>query len=133
MNLYDELGVDKDATQEEIKKAYRKKAKANHPDKKGDEEKMQSINKAYAVLKNPFKKERYDKYGEENTINNDDVELTRIICEVVQSLIMRNPANIKNFLKDVKNEWERNYNQGKNKIAQEKLKRRFERLRTLKE
>lgn len=120
MDLYRELGVEKDASADEIKRAYRKQAKSNHPDKKGSEEKMQNINRAYAVLKNPLKRDRYDRYGEESTVDNDNVELTRIICEVVQSLIQRNPAHIKNFLTGLKHEWERNYKQGKAKIIKEK-------------
>ena len=63
-NLYDVLGVDKNATEEELKLAYRKAAKENHTDKGGDNDKMILVNKAYDVLKNPKKKEHYDKTGE---------------------------------------------------------------------
>jgi len=63
--LYDSLGVDKKATAEDIKKAYRKKASENHPDKGGDNEKMTEITKAYGVLGNEKKRERYDSTGQE--------------------------------------------------------------------
>lgn len=120
MDLYKELGVNKDANIDEIKKAYRKQAKANHPDKHGDEEKMQSINKAYAILKNPFKRERYDRFGEEETVNNDDAKLTQIICDIVASLILKNPDDIKVFLQGLKREWNSTYNSGIIKVKQEK-------------
>jgi curved DNA-binding protein CbpA len=61
MDHYDTLGVAKDATQEEIKKARNKKAREHHPDKHGgDTSKMAEVNKAYDVLSDPLKRERYD-------------------------------------------------------------------------
>jgi len=64
-DLYDSLGVDKNSSADEIKKAYRKKASENHPDKGGDNEKMTEITKAYSVLGNEKKRERYDATGQE--------------------------------------------------------------------
>jgi len=61
--LYECLGVEKNATQDEIKKAYRKLAVKLHPDKGGDPEKFKEINAAYEVLGNPEKREMYDRYG----------------------------------------------------------------------
>ena len=65
---YQILGVSRNATADEIKKAYRKLAMKYHPDKaKGDkkqaEEKFKQISEAYAVLSNPEKKKEYDKFG----------------------------------------------------------------------
>ncbi len=65
-DLYAILGVDKKATQADIKKAYRKKAKTNHPDVGGDEETFKKITHSYEVLSDPVKKENYDKYGSED-------------------------------------------------------------------
>lgn len=66
-DYYEVLGVGKDATPEEIKKAYRKKAIEFHPDKNpGDkqaEEKFKEAAEAYDVLSNPDKKARYDRFG----------------------------------------------------------------------
>jgi DnaJ family protein A protein 2 len=64
--LYDVLGVDKDATPDTIKKAYRKKAMKHHPDKGGDEESFKKINEAFEVLNDPKKKRQYDS-GTQNT------------------------------------------------------------------
>ncbi len=62
-DYYKILGVNRDASQEEIKKAYRKLAHKYHPDKGGDEEKMKEINEAYQVLSNREKRAQYDKFG----------------------------------------------------------------------
>lgn len=62
-NYYEELGVSRDATPEQIKKSYRKLARKYHPDvsKEADaEEKMQAINVAYDTLSNEEKKKEYD-------------------------------------------------------------------------
>ena len=69
-DYYKILGVSKDASPEEIKKAYRKLALKYHPDRtKGDkaaEEKFKEINEAYAVLSDPEKRKEYDTYGAED-------------------------------------------------------------------
>lgn len=64
-NYYDVLGVSKNATGEEIKKAFRELAHKHHPDKQGgDEKKFKEINEAYQVLSNPEKRKQYDQYGQ---------------------------------------------------------------------
>lgn len=62
-DYYKTLGVSKNATAEEIKKAYRKAARENHPDAGGDEEKFKDINEAYEVLSDDKKRKIYDQYG----------------------------------------------------------------------
>ena len=64
MDYYEILGVHKNASQEEIKKAFRKKAHQCHPDKPGgDEKKFKEINEAYQVLSNHEKRTQYNQYG----------------------------------------------------------------------
>ena len=71
-NYYDILGVNKDASQAEIKSAFRKKARELHPDvnKAPDaEEKFKELGKAYETLSNEEKRSLYDRYGEEGLSN----------------------------------------------------------------
>ena len=60
MDYYSILGVNKQSTPEEIKKAYRKLASQHHPDKGGDVARFQEIEQAYRILSDPSQKEQYD-------------------------------------------------------------------------
>lgn len=66
-DYYDVLNISKDATEDEIKRAYRKMAKKYHPDLNPDDEeaeqRLKEINEAYEVLSDPEKKARYDRFG----------------------------------------------------------------------
>lgn len=66
-DYYEVLGLQKGATDDEIKKAFRKMAMKYHPDRNPDnkeaEEKFKEVNEAYAVLSDAEKKSRYDKFG----------------------------------------------------------------------
>lgn len=63
-NYYDILGVPKNASEDDIKKAFRKLAHKYHPDKKdGDEKKFKEISEAYSVLSDQKKRNEYDTYG----------------------------------------------------------------------
>ncbi|KAJ3610158.1 hypothetical protein NHX12_022252 [Muraenolepis orangiensis] len=69
-DYYQILAVEKDAAEEDLKKAYRKLALKFHPDKNqapGATEAFKAIGTAYAVLSNPEKRQQYDQYGEERT------------------------------------------------------------------
>ena len=63
MDYYSLLGINKSASQEELKKAYKKSSMQHHPDRGGDEEKFKEINEAYATLKDPQKRAGYDRFG----------------------------------------------------------------------
>ena len=67
-DYYKILGIDKKASQDEIKKAYRKLAVKNHPDKnpgdKAAEERFKRVNEANEVLGNAEKRKKYDELGE---------------------------------------------------------------------
>lgn len=62
-DYYEVLGVSRNATLDEIKKAYRKLAMQHHPDKGGDQAKFKEINEAYENLSDPQKKAGYDRFG----------------------------------------------------------------------
>lgn len=68
VDYYKILGVDKNIPQNEVKKAYLKRAKLFHPDLHPDDPKakakFQALNEAYEVIKDPEKRKKYDQYGE---------------------------------------------------------------------
>src|SRR5215469_6381155 len=69
IDYYKVLGVDKNATEDEIKKAYRKLARKHHPDlnpnDKEAHKKFQQLNEANEVLSDPEKRKKYDQYGKD--------------------------------------------------------------------
>lgn len=62
-DFYEVLGVSKTASDSEIKKAYRQRAMATHPDKGGNKEEFAAVSEAYEVLSTPEKRQMYDRYG----------------------------------------------------------------------
>ncbi|NJB84564.1 curved DNA-binding protein [Lewinella marina] len=69
IDYYQTLGVDKSADEKQLKKAYRKLARKYHPDIAPDdaqaEQRFKAVNEAYAVLSDPEKRAKYDKYGKD--------------------------------------------------------------------
>ncbi|MES2225341.1 MAG: J domain-containing protein [Patescibacteria group bacterium] len=63
-NYYEILGLDKKATKEDVKKAFRKLAQKHHPDKGGDEARFKEITEAYSTLSDEKKRKEYDNYGQ---------------------------------------------------------------------
>ncbi len=80
-DLYAILGVSKDATPEEIKKAYRRLAKSNHPDQTPDdphaELRFKEISGAFAVLSEPDKRALYDEFGPDGLREGFDADVAR--------------------------------------------------------
>jgi molecular chaperone DnaJ len=62
-DYYKILGVNKSASPDEVKRAYRKLAQEHHPDKGGNSDKFKEINEAYQVLSDPQKRGQYDQFG----------------------------------------------------------------------
>ena len=69
-NYYKVLGIDEKATQEQIKKAFRKASLKNHPDRGGNKEEFQKINEAYQTLGDDNKKRQYDMQRKSPFMNN---------------------------------------------------------------
>ena len=93
MDYYKILGVNRNATQEEIKKAYKKLAIKWHPDKNINnkeeaEKKFKEISEAYSILSDEKKKKIYDTYGEEGIKNN--YERTNVSANEIFNNIFKN-------------------------------------------
>jgi curved DNA-binding protein CbpA len=90
MDHYETLGVSKNSDQGQIKAAWRRKARENHPDREGgDAKKMAEVNRAYGVLGEEEKRKHYDKYGEspieETRESQAKTHLTAMMFEVCDS------------------------------------------------
>jgi len=72
MNPYQILEIETNATNSDIKKAYRKLVMKHHPDKGGDPEKFKELSQAYETLSNSQKRQQYDNYGSVNMDMNFD-------------------------------------------------------------
>lgn len=90
-NPYDTLGVPKDATADQIKGAYRRKARKAHPDKGGTVEEFQELGHAYALLSDQSKRDHYDKTG-----TGPDDHSTRMLRElaVLFLRVVENSSNL---------------------------------------
>jgi molecular chaperone DnaJ len=99
MDHYNRLGVAKNASQDDIKRAYRKLAMQHHPDRGGDEKLFQEINQAYDTLKDPAKRQQYDRPKVDprvnvNTGNMDDVFKSFFGQGFAQARQMRRNGNV---------------------------------------
>ena len=109
MNLYETLGIEPEATSQEIKKAYKKLSMKLHPDRNpGDpdaEEEFKSLKKSYEVLSDPVKRKRYDETG---TIEADGKQNLRdqaiqMVTQLMLSAMRNSSYDHKNYLKPIKN------------------------------
>ena len=89
-DLYERLGLTKDADAKQIKKAYRKIALKSHPDKGGDAEEFKLYAEAYAVLSDPDKKRVYDSTGDADLTDMDIEEYmsSGVLEEFFQEMMM---------------------------------------------
>ena len=85
---YQTLDVPRDATPDDLKKAYRKKAMKHHPDKKGGNvKKFQALSLAYETLSDPKARERYDRTGKDGSITDVEREARNLLCKEFGALL----------------------------------------------
>lgn len=89
MNPYATLGLNPDATEEDVREAYRRKAKDTHPDAPGgNADEFRKVASAHLVLKDPVRRKRYDETGEaDDRADNPDVGALNIIAGMIETII----------------------------------------------
>lgn len=91
MNLYETLGVDANATPDDIKKAYKKAAQKTHPDRVGgDLDQFKKVQHAYEVLSDPDKRKFYDTNGVEPGVGHSDQQIVQSAISQIFALIIDN-------------------------------------------
>jgi curved DNA-binding protein CbpA len=95
MSLYDDLGIKPDASEHDIAAAHRALAKRHHPDRGGDREEFEKVQRAALVLRNPEFRARYDKTGEGAPApDNTEEEITGALCAAFNTA-MQNAGDFK--------------------------------------
>lgn len=90
MTYYNDLGIQPDASDADIKQAYRAKAQQHHPDKGGDAEEFARIAEAYETLKNPERKRLYDATGRTRETSFDD-EVQNTLRNLFEQVLLAEP------------------------------------------
>jgi curved DNA-binding protein CbpA len=87
LNPYAALGLPRDATPEQVNEAYRRQAKAAHPDQGGTVEEFTALKRAHLVLSDPGRRAKYDRTGEvDDGASNPDVKALEIIMAVLSAV-----------------------------------------------
>jgi curved DNA-binding protein CbpA len=100
-DLYEIIGVDKNATKEEIKKQYRKKSMENHPDHGGDKDKFSEIALSYKILSKEESRKKYD--DGENLFESNKTELEVIMPVLLDIIYSSQSLSFYNVLSSVEN------------------------------
>lgn len=95
MSLYDDLDLPADATEAQIKAAHRKAAKRHHPDAGGKREDFERVQRAALILRDPARRERYDRDGtveDEATVDRELQGAVSLMNEVFQAALASSPS-----------------------------------------
>lgn len=92
IDLYAVLRTHKEATAEEIKKAFRKRSKETHPDHNGDREEFERVSYAYKILSDKEKRKFYDKTG---CVKTEEIDFVSIATQLISEKIDKFLANLK--------------------------------------
>jgi curved DNA-binding protein CbpA len=103
MNLYEILGLGPDATPAQIKAAYRREAKACHPDAGGTTEAFQNVERAYRILKDPEKRARYDETGQsDDRPDNDEADALSVLASMVEHALSKDDLKHHDLIGDMR-------------------------------
>jgi DnaJ-class molecular chaperone len=119
---YDTLGVGRDATPEDIQKAYRKSAMKHHPDRGGLEEDFISVQKSFELLIDPRRREHYDKTGQDEAMAQENEHIgaiANLLFQIMDSDAMDSGVDVvETMRKVVKNKINANINEIRKAEAQ---------------
>ncbi len=119
MDPYQELGVRRDATPEQVKHAYRKRVQKAHPDKGGTKEKFHAIQKSYDILSDAERRKRYDQTGDDTAPAADPRELAMAeLASIFLTLVDSQDADHSNLIEMVKQPVEHGIAERKGRIVQ---------------
>ena len=93
-NPYEVLGLDRNASTDEIKTTYKKQALKHHPDRGGDEAIFKEMTEAYSILSDPQKKKNYDKFG---SVDNSGVNIN----DIINNMFGFGNINVDDILNDI--------------------------------
>lgn len=117
---YEVLDVPKDADQETIKKSYRKKAKAVHPDHGGTGDDITDLTTAYSILSDPEKRDRFDRTGETEAPNSQSMVYAEF-CKICEEILLKEEGRpVKENVQIFKANLEMQYQQAKAKNAKQR-------------
>lgn len=127
-DLYETLGVAKDATRDAIKKAFRRLAKDAHPDTGGSAEKFHALELAHRVLTNEEARARYDRDGTtEAELDNTDTQAMSVIAANIDRLMADEDAKFKDLVGEIRKQMQADIKTAERNIGEG---RKFE-LRTI--
>lgn len=126
MSLYDELGVPRDADTDAIRKAYRKKAQKEHPDKGGDAAKFHQIQRAYDVLTDAERRSKYDSTGETQNAPSLQEQATSLLAGMLQQILANVDTDYVDIVEMMRQKAKDGIRQVKDetRAAREKIKKR---------
>ena len=108
MSLYNTLGIQAGATADEIKQAYRKRAREHHPDRGGDKDRFQEIEEAYRILSDKAKRAQYDSTGSTKRQADPQQKARNMIATLFSKLLQANGFEQRDYVSLIKQSVEQN-------------------------
>lgn len=134
MTHYESLGVPKDADPETIRRAYRKRAQKSHPDKGGSKEQFHAVQKAWDVLGDPQRREKYDRQGDDGPMLDTHAMALQSIAALLMQVVDQVDVDHTNIVELMVSNTQQHEQQAKQKLAglNDRIKKRERALKRFK-